>query len=351
MKTKILKSIFITAALAFAACGGNKEHENKSDTDEQEHLRYDESLKGKLDVFGKLPAEAISETNGLNPAKIALGHKLYFDKQLSKDGNISCNSCHNLESYGVDNLPNSPGDAGKNGDRNSPTVLNASLHSAQFWDGRAKDVEEQAGMPVLNPIEMAIPNKQFLVDRLSKIAEYKKMFNDAFPGENNSISYDNIQKAIAAFERKLITPSRFDQYLAGESKALTVLEKKGLASFISIGCTSCHAGNTLGGNKFQKFGVFGNYWDYTKSTKIDEGKYNVTKQETDKYIFKVPSLRNIEKTHPYFHDGSIKELGSAVEIMAKSQLNYELNKDEKENIVAFLKTLTGDIPATYKKAP
>lgn len=348
MKKHYIFALAIVVSGFVSSCGSNEPDKSK-DVETAEHERYDNSLKDKLEMFSTLPLMAENAANPITDVKVALGKKLYFDKQLSKDGNISCNSCHNLETYGVDNLPNSPGDAGKNGDRNSPTVLNAALHSTQFWDGRAKDVEEQAGMPILNPIEMAIPSKQFLVDRLSKIAEYKKMFADAFNGDENALNYDNLQKAIAAFERKLITPSRFDDYLQGNSKALTVKEKKGLSTFINVGCTSCHNGSALGGNSIQKFGVFGNYWDYTKSQKIDDGKFNVTKQEADKYMFKVPSLRNIEKTAPYFHDGSVSDLSRAVEIMAKTQLNYELNKEEKENLVAFLKSLTGEVPASLKK--
>ncbi|MCC7051428.1 MAG: cytochrome-c peroxidase [Bacteroidia bacterium] len=352
MKSKLFLAAISTSIVLYS-CGNGKTEKtenNSASTEESISAQYDDTLKSKLSVFAALPATAVNNDNTSTPQKIALGQRLYFDKQLSKDGNISCNSCHNLTGYGVDNLPTSPGDAGKNGDRNSPTVLNAALHNSQFWDGRAKDVEEQAGMPILNPVEMAIPSKQFLIDRLSKIADYQKLFKEAFPDEKQPLSYDNLQKAIASFERQLLTPDRFDKYLAGDTKALTIEEKKGLNTFIKVGCTACHNGAAIGGNIFQKFGISGNYWDYTKSKKIDEGRFSVTKQEADKYQFKVPSLRNIEKTSPYFHDGSVESLENAVEIMAKTQLNYQLSVGEKESIVAFLKSLTGELPVQYQAA-
>jgi cytochrome c peroxidase len=276
---------------------------------------------------------------------------LYYDTRLSKDGKNSCNSCHNLATFGVDNLPTSPGDKGINGNRNSPTVLNASLHAFQFWDGRAKDVEEQAGMPILNPVEMNIPSEKFLVDRLKGISLYQDLFKAAFPDKPNPITYENLRISIAAFERTLVTPSRFDQYLAGKTDALSVHEKRGFLAFNTIGCTSCHSGALLGGTMLQKSGVFGNYWDFTGSTYHDEGRAEVTKNEVDKYMFKVPSLRNVEKTYPYFHDGSVKDLSEMVKIMCKMQLKYELSEEETSNIVAFLKSLTGDIPEQFKKAP
>lgn len=293
--------------------------------------------------FKPLPDKIENPENPLSDEKIALGKKLYYDTRLSKDGNNSCNSCHNLETFGVDNLPFSPGDKGELGGRNSPTTLNAAFHSTQFWDGRAKDVEEQAGMPITNPIEMAIPSEEFLVERLSNIEEYQKDFSAAFP-DSKKITYENIARAIAAFERTLITPSRFDDYLKGDKKALVDEEIKGLQAFMDVGCITCHAGAQLGGNMFQKFGVFKPYWEKTGSEKIDEGKFEVTQNESDKYFFKVPGLRNIEKTYPYFHDGSIKSLDEAVRIMAEVQLNKELSEEELANIISFLNALTGEVP-------
>lgn len=346
----IFSALSIVTILSVSACGNSEKPAEK--TPEQiENERYDASLADKLSVFNKLPEEATNTNNPSTAEKIKLGHHLYFDKQLSKAGNISCNSCHNLETFGVDNLPTSPGDAGKNGERNSPTVLNAALHTKQFWDGRAADVEQQAGMPVLNPVEMEIPNEAFLLERLSKSDQYKQLFAAAFPGQKTPVTYENMRLAIAAFERQLITPSRFDEYLNGKKDALTLEEKKGLSSFINVGCTTCHAGEAIGGSMFQKFGVHKDYWELTKSKVIDEGKSKVSGVPEEKYVFKVPSLRNIEKTHPYFHDGSVAGLEEAVAIMAKAQLDKELSDSEKTNIVAFLKSLTGSVPVAYQKAP
>jgi cytochrome c peroxidase len=301
--------------------------------------------------FSPLTKFADNPENPVTPEKVLLGKALYFDKRLSKEEHISCNSCHNLATYGVDNEPTSPGDGGVRGGRNSPTVLNAAYHFSQFWDGRAKDVEEQAGGPIMNPIEMSMPDQLFVIKRLQGIKGYQEMFAKAFPGEKDPINYGNIQKSIAAFERGLITPSRFDEYLQGNQNALTAAEKKGLQTFMDVGCTACHSGTVLGGQMYQKFGLAGNYWDFTHSAKVDNGRFLVTNNESDKYMFKVPSLRNIEKTHPFFHDGSITDLGEAVKIIAKLQLNKDLTPEQVSDIVAFLKTLTGTVPAELAKAP
>jgi cytochrome c peroxidase len=213
------------------------------------------------------------------------------------------------------------------------------------------DVEEQAGGPVLNPVEMAIPNEKFLIDRLSKVEMYKKMFAEAFPDQKKPITYENIRFAIAAFERTLTTPSKFDDYLGGNVEALSDVEKKGLSDFISTGCTACHSGSLLGGTMFQKFGLFGSYWDLTKSANIDEGKATLTKNEADKFVFLAPALRNVEKTAPYFHDGSVSSLAEATKIMAKLQLNKDLTDAEVADMVAFMNTLTGELPADVIAKP
>ncbi|MCX7743234.1 MAG: cytochrome-c peroxidase [Flavobacteriales bacterium] len=336
--------------LFLIACG--KKAAESTDLDAAQHAQYDEALKNKkLTYFQSLPDKAINPENPTSAAKVKLGHVLYYDVRLSKNNTISCNSCHNLSKAGVDNLPFSPGDDGSLGGRNSPTTLNAALHFKQFWDGRAKDVEEQAGMPILNPVEMAIPSQDFLVKRLSEVPIYKELFMKAFPNEKNPLTYSNIQKAIAAFERELLTPSRFDQYLKGDSRALTVQEKKGMLSFINIGCINCHSGTLLGGDQFQKFGAYVPYWELTGSKKIDKGLYEITKNEMDMYMFKVPSLRNVAETFPYFHDGSVKDLEQAVRIMGKAQLKYEMSDAEAQNIVAFLKSLSGEVPAFAKEVP
>lgn len=283
--------------------------------------------------------------NPLTPEKTELGKMLYYDTRLSKTGNNSCNSCHNLATYGVDNESFSKGDAGKRGGRNSPTVYNAAFANMQFWDGRAHDVEEQAGMPILNPVEMAIPSKEFLVTRLKSTKEYPALFAAAFPKDPNPLTYDNLQKAIGAFERTLVTPSRFDDFIGKNPSYLTKKEKEGLALFIELECTKCHGGIGIGGGQLQKFGVHGEYTTLTRSQKHDEGRKEVTRQQADRDVFKVPTLRNVAKTAPYFHDGSVQNLSEAVKIMAKLQLNRELKDDETEKLVAFLHSLTGEIPA------
>ena len=343
---KHLLAIFSIAFLVGACGSDSSKEEAREQTNTSEFAVLAERAKT---IFGTLPTVAENPDNPISDAKVALGKKLYFDVRLSKEDKISCNSCHNLSTYGVDNLPVSPGnDAGTFGTRNSPTVLNAAFHSTQFWDGRAKDVEEQAGGPIVNPVEMAIKDPKFLEGKLSKIDEYKTEFTAVFPGEANPVTYENIQKAIGAFERKLVTPAPFDAYLEGDENALSNEQKAGLDKFISTGCIACHAGNTLGGQMFQKFGTFGNYWEQTQSESIDAGRFEVTKNETDKYMFKVPSLRNIEKTAPYFHDGSVKDLGESVKIMAKLQLNKDLTDDEVKSIVTFLGSLTGEVPEQYR---
>ena len=331
--------IFVFVLALLTSCGGDKKAENHARTKSPTVLQQKAQS-----LFTTLPRVAENPANPLSEQKIALGKKLYFDVRLSKDNTQSCNTCHNLSTFGVDNQSFSKGNDGKPGGRNSPTTLNAALHFAQFWDGREPDVEAQAGGPVLNPVEMAMPDEKAVEKRLAGIDEYVKMFAEAFPGEKKPLSFSNMAKAIGAFERTLITPSRFDDYLAGDDSALNDTEKAGLETYINSGCTTCHAGNLLGGTMYQKFGLFGNYWEYTKSKKIDNGRFDVTGNEADKYFFKVPSLRNIEKTYPYFHDGSVDDLREAVDIMAKSQLNKTLSDKELDDIVAFLKSLTGKLP-------
>ena len=302
-------------------------------------------------IFQALPTVADSKENQVTPEKIALGKLLYYDTKLSMKGNNSCNSCHNLSTFGVDNKSFSVGDDGLNGGRNSPTVLNAALHATQFWDGRAKDVEEQAGMPIMNPVEMHMPSKALMEDRLKKDENYNKLFAAAFPNDKNAVNYGNLEKAIGAFERTLMTPSKFDEFIAGKANALSIEEKDGLSLFIKTGCTTCHAGIVLGGQMFQKFGLYGNYWDLTKSSKVDSGRITITKSASDLYVFKVPSLRNIEKTAPYFHDGSVASLQEAISIMVKAELNKTLTSDEVKSIELFLKTLTGKVPEDAMKNP
>ena len=280
--------LFIIISFFIFSCS-NQENEEKVQVEQENKAHQDLLEIGRIarQKFHPLPEIAQSATNPITPIKMQLGKLLYYDVRLSKNETQSCSSCHNLSTYGVDNLPTSPGDGGQNGDRNSPTVLNAAFHFTQFWDGRARTLEEQAGMPILNPVEMGIPSKAFLVNRLSKIKMYREKFALAFPNDRHPLNYDNIAKAIAAFERALVTPTKFDDYLNGDNSALNKEELKGLGLFMSKNCVVCHIGDNLGGNIFQKFGVYDDYWKHTKSAKIDEGRYTVTNNESDKYFFKV----------------------------------------------------------------
>jgi cytochrome c peroxidase len=343
------KILYITIiALAFAACNNG---ETKTENKEAQQDPYAGLHEKAVKMFAELPATAENPDNPLTEAKVKLGKILYFDKRLSKDETQSCNTCHYLATYGVDNQPTSKGDAGENGNRNSPTSLNSGLNFVQFWDGRSPDVEDQAGGPILNPVEMAIPDKDFLIKRLTEIEGYAELFKAAFPDDENPVTYENVQKAIGAFERTLNTPSKFDKYLAGDEEALTADEKAGLLAYMDAGCATCHSGALLGGNMFQKFGLFGNYWEYTNSETIDSGRYHVTGKDADMFVFKVPMLRNIDKTYPYFHDGSVNSLDESVKIMAKTELNKDLSEEETKSIVAFLATLTGELPDDVKAEP
>ncbi|GGE25543.1 cytochrome-c peroxidase [Psychroflexus planctonicus] len=282
----------------------------------------------------------------LSAEKIALGKKLYFDKRLSKNNSISCNSCHNLSTYGVDNLATSPGDTKEFGTRNSPSVIYAHLHTSQFWDGRAKDVEEQAGMPILNPVEHAIPDSLYLENKLAQVDDYVQSFAKVYPKEG--LTYTNITNAIGAFERQMSPVSQFDLYLDGDEAALNTKQKKGLQAFIDNACIACHAGVPLGGKMMQKFGLFDDYWNYTKSETIDKGLAEVTGKKSHEYMFKVPSLRNITKTSPYFHDGSVESLEESIKIMAKLQSNKDISDEDIEAIMAFFESLEADLDDSMK---
>lgn len=287
-------------------------------------------------VSGVIPSSMPGSEND-TPDMVELGKKLYFDNRLSLDDTVSCNSCHLLEDKraGVDNLPTSLGVHRQSGNRNSPTVLNAGFHIAQFWDGRAATLADQAKGPILNPVEMTMPSEKEVIAKLSAIPEYPEMFKRAFPGQKGAMTYDNLANAIAAFERTLITKDRFDEFLMGRVEALTGDEIRGVELFIQTGCTTCHNGPLLGGNSYQKMGLINPY-----SNTTDLGRYNVTKKEEDKFVFRVPSLRNVALTAPYFHDGKVATLEEAIKQMAHMQLGRELKDDEIRLIAAFLKSLS-----------
>jgi cytochrome c peroxidase len=292
-----------------------------------------------LGMFRALPEAFHSSKNPITPEKVELGRMLFFEKRLSAGRNVSCNSCHDLATFGVDNARVSTGHRGQRGNRNSPTVYNAAGQFVQFWDGRAADVEEQAKGPVLNPVEMAMPSAESVAAALQAIPGYHPLFARAFPGEENPVSFDNMARAIAAFERTLVTPSRWDRYLKGETAALSAAEKSGFEAFHDNGCVHCHAGVLIGGASYAELGA-ARPWADTR----DPGRQGVTGQQRDRMVFKVPSLRNVEKTAPYFHDGSVATLEEAVRAMAKHQVGSDIESGEAARIVAWLRSLTGELP-------
>jgi cytochrome c peroxidase len=284
------------------------------------------------------PIQPIPAAKITNPALVELGKQLYFDPRLSKSGFISCNSCHNLSMGGTDNIKTSIGHNWQEGPINAPTVLNSSLNVAQFWDGRAADLKAQAGGPIANPGEMGFSHT-LAVGMLQTIPGYVAEFKKAFGSDQ--IDIDKVTKAIAAFEETLVTPnSRFDQWLKGNKKALTPQELAGYKLFKETGCVACHNGPAVGGNSFQKMGQVEPY----KASSPAEGRSAVTGKDADRFNFKVPTLRNVELTYPYFHDGAANTLPEAVDTMARIQLGKKFTPEENAQVVAFLKTLTGDQP-------
>lgn len=300
----------------------------------------------RLTMFAPLPAQMTSATNPMTPAKVALGRMLYNEPVLSLGHDVSCATCHPLNGYGADGRRVSFGDVGHAGSRNAPTVYNAAGHFAQFWDGRAPDVEEQAKGPVLNPAEMAMPDSTAVLDHMRSSPQYRAAFKAAFPSAGEPITYDNVGRAIGAFERGLVTPSRWDKFLAGNTASLTVAERHGGATFVSVGCAGCHMGAYVGGASFQKLGLV-KPWP----THADSGRFKVTGRPEDVMMFKVPSLRNVAHTGPYFHDGSVGDLREAVRLMARHQLGKELNDAQVSSIVTWLGSLTGELPAEYIANP
>ncbi len=296
--------------------------------------------------FEPLPKEFRADKKSSSATQVELGRLLYFDPRLSKNHDVSCNSCHDLASFGVDGRKLSEGHRKQLGSRNSPTVYNAGNHIAQFWDGRAETLEEQATGPILNPVEMAMPDEARVVATLKSIPAYVKLFEKAFPKEKEPITLANVGRAIGAFERKLVTPGRFDRYLKGDRKALTAQEKAGLATFLEVGCTTCHNGPAVGGTSFQKLGLVEPWPDES-----DLGRFDHTKDEEDTLKFRVPTLRNVAKTAPWFHDGSKDSLEDVIRTMGKHQLGMALTDQQVTELKAFLESLTGELPARYIAPP
>ncbi len=311
-----------------------------------------------LTTFGAFAWEALPtkapepKDNPTTPEKVELGQLLYFDPRFSSTGTVSCNTCHNLMLGGEDNRDFSMGVHGKTGGRSAPTVWNSAFASSQFWDGRAATLEEQAKGPVVNPVEMGMSELEMAMDRVRAIPGYEPYFVRAF-GNDNPMTVDNAAKAVAAFERTLITPgSPYDRFVKGEKTALTEQQQRGMKLFADTGCTSCHSGPAfsgpampVGSGFFMKFPTFADSdyvakYDFVK----DKGRAEATGKVTDENLWKVPTLRNVALTAPYFHNGSVSKLDEAVRVMAKLQLNKDLTENQVSDLVAFLEGLTGEFP-------
>ena len=297
------------------------------------------SIDSSKDLKGE-PIQPLPLKVTVDDKKIALGQKLFHDTSLSGDNTLSCASCHDLTKGGTDQAKVATGIKGQQGPINSPTVFNAMYNVAQFWDGRAKDLQAQAAGPVANPGEMG-EQWDNVIAKLKQIPEYQNAFQTIY--EQQGLTKETVTDAIAGFEQSLVTPdSRFDKYLRGDNGILTADEKSGYELF-KLNCASCHNGPAVGGLSFEKMGVKQDYFKLRggQLTEADNGRFNVTKEEKDRHFFKVPVLRNVEITYPYFHDGSVNNLNDAVRIMGQVQRNKNFNDTEINNIVSFLKTLTG----------
>ncbi len=302
-------------------------------------------------IFSPLPQVMTSERNPVTPEKVKLGKLLFYETRISADGTVSCSRCHPISLYAADGLRKSIGNRCRINPRNAPTIFNAAAQISEHWIGNRTDVEDQAKQSVIGPPSFGMPSYEEVEKKLKEIKGYGPLFKEAFPQDDDPVTVDNFAKAVGAFERTLVTPSPFDAFLDGNKEAMTEREKQGLKTFVDLGCTLCHSGTYVGGQMYQKFGLLEPYWKYTKSEGIDEGRFAFTKNESDRYVFKVPVLRNVAKTAPYFHDGSVNTLETAEWIMGKIQLDRDLSKEDLGNLRAFLESLTGKIPEDVLKVP
>ena len=307
-------------------------------------------------LFKPLPDSSALENTALTPELVALGKALFYETRVSSDGRQGCVSCHSPSYHGGDSLPLSMGVHGKVLPRNAPTVFNTSLLVAQHYGGNRTSVEDQAVKALTSLVAYGNATYEQAEKKLVQLG-YQPWFDKAFPGQAKSVTVQNWGIAIGAFERTLLTPAPFDRYLKGDSKALSAQAKQGLKTFIDTGCAGCHSGVTVGGQSFQKFGITQDYWLLTGSTEkeafkgYDKGRFQDTKNEADAFMFKVSQLRNVAMTPPFFHDGSVATLPQAVRVMAQLQLGKQLSDTQVADIVSFLESLTGEVPADFAKAP
>jgi len=302
-------------------------------------------------LFKPLPGSMATQEFPTTAAQVELGRQLFFDPRLSLDGTVSCATCHRPALYGTDALAKSIGIEHRPNARNAPTVLNAALQFKAHWIGDRANVEEQAMKSLTGHASFGNPDPATVIKKIKALPGYEAEFKQAFPNDPEAVKPENWGKAIGAYERTLVTPAPFDAYLNGDTNALTPQAQNGLKLFIDHGCVSCHNGVGVGGASFQKFGVFEDYWQQTGSQAIDDGRFTATKEAADKYIFKVPSLRNVAMTPPYFHDGSVSSLPQAVRVMGKVQLGKALSEQEVNDLLAFLNALTGELPKDFATQP
>lgn len=301
-------------------------------------------------LFKPVPKDMATSETPVTPERVALGRMLFFDPRVSLDGTVSCARCHQPALYGTDGLPVSIGTQGRLNARNAPTVLNAALQFVEHWHGDRASVEDQASKSLLGPASFGNPDHATAMVKVEALG-YGPMFEAAFPGEQKPVTGANWGKSIGAYERTLVTPSAFDAYLEGNAQALPPLARAGLSKFIGYGCAGCHNGVGVGGGMYRKFGLVKEYWSATGSKQIDKGRFEFTNDPADLYVFKVPGLRNVAMTPPYFHDGSVHALADAVRVMADVQLGKSLDAEDVAQLIAFLESLTGRLPEQFVTAP
>jgi cytochrome c peroxidase len=330
---RILLAFFFTLLLSTSAIASDVQTREQSDRQAPDKSQI--VLRQARAIFGLLP-QRMPGSDRDTPAQIMLGKMLYYEPDLSINRTQSCNSCHPLDGRlaGADNLVHSAGALGTIGIRNAPTTLNAGFQISQFWDGRADDLAEQSKGPILNVLEMGMPHIDFCLKRMKQSERIRQAFHAAFPDQAEPVTYDNLALSIAAFERTLVSRGRFDRFLEGDAAALSEREKEGLGIFINKGCIRCHNGPLLGGMLYQRVGIYHEY----KNTS-DTGRLRVTGNESDRFVFKVPSLRNVTLTAPYFHDGGVPTLAEAVDEMAWLELDEKLSSTEINLILRFLTSL------------
>ena len=310
-----------------------------------------ELLKQARDIFMPLPKDMSTAEAPATKERVELGRMLFFDPRMTIDSSMSCANCHQPAFYGTDALAKPTGVRQRPHPRNTPTVLDAGLSFVIHWRGDRTSLEDQVVQALVSPITSGQPDEKAAADRIARIPGYAPLFKAAFPGESQPVTRENIGKAIGAYERTLVTPSPFDAYLKGNVNAMAPPARAGLARFMAVGCATCHNGVGVGGGMYQKFGVVESYWEATGSQPVDKGRADVTKDPADEYVFRVASLRNVAKTPPYFHDGSVATLPEAVKVMGRVQLGANLSDGEVDEIVMFLENLTGDLPPQFATAP